>query len=63
MAKEYLESKNVEYTSKDVTTDSEAYKEILDKSEQLGVPVIDIDGSIIVGFDRPKIDSALEKDN
>jgi glutaredoxin 3 len=61
MAKEYFESKNVEYQDKDVTKDAEAYKEILDKSGQLGVPVIDIDGSVVVGFDRPKIDDALAK--
>lgn len=59
MAKEYLDSKNIKYEAKDVTMDAEAYKEILDKSGQLGVPVIDIDGSIVIGFDRPKIDAAL----
>ena len=61
MAKEYFKSKNVEFDSKDVTADADAYKEILDKSGQLGVPVIDIGGSIIVGFDKPKIDDALEE--
>ncbi len=61
MAKEYFKSKNVEFDSKDVTADADAYKEILDKSGQLGVPVIDIGGSIIVGFDKPRIDDALEE--
>lgn len=59
MVKEYLGNKNIKFTAKDVTTDQEAYKEILDKSGQLGVPVTDIDGTIIVGFDRAKIDLAL----
>lgn len=59
MAKEYFKSKDLNYEEKDVTTDAQAYHEILEKSGQLGVPVIDINGSIIVGFDKPKIDSAL----
>lgn len=63
MAKEYFDSKKIKYDSKDVTRDVDAYKEILDKSGQLGVPVIDIDGSIIIGFDRHKIDQALANRN
>ena len=59
MAKEYFKMNDVEVETKDVTQDQDAYKEILDKSGQLGVPVIDIDGTIIVGFDRPKIDAVL----
>ena len=61
MAKKYLESKNVEFDAKDITTDEESYKEVLDKSGQLGVPVIDIEGTIVVGFDRPKIDLILRE--
>lgn len=61
MAKEYFKSKDIEYDSKDVTADADAYKEILDKSGQLGVPVIDIEGSIVIGFDRPKIDAILQE--
>ena len=60
MAKDYFKSKNVEYDEKDVTKDAEAYREITEKSGQLGVPVIDISDTIIIGFDKPKIDSALE---
>lgn len=62
MAKEYFKSKKIEFSAKDVTTDPQAYKELVDKSHQLGVPVIDIGGTIIVGFDRPRIDLAL-RDN
>lgn len=61
MAKEYFKANDVEYETKDVTQDQEAYKEILDKSGQLGVPVIDIDGTIVIGFDRPKIDAVLRE--
>lgn len=59
MAKQYLKSNNIEFTAKDITTDAEAFQEIADKSNQRGVPVLDIDGSIIVGFNRPAIDSVL----
>lgn len=59
MAKSYLDSKSIEYDAKDITSDENAYEEILDKSDQLGVPVIDIDGTIIVGFDRNKLDVVL----
>lgn len=61
MAKEYFKARGVEYEAKDVTTDPKAYNELLDKSQQLGVPVIDIDGTIIIGFDRPRIDVALRE--
>lgn len=61
MAKEYLTSKKVDFVAKDITEDEEAYKEVLDKSGQLGVPVIDINGTMIVGFDRPKIDGLLRE--
>ncbi|MCE7936736.1 NrdH-redoxin [Candidatus Saccharibacteria bacterium CPR2] len=59
MAKEYLKSKGIGFTEKDVTTDKTAYQEILDKSGQLGVPVLDIGGKIVVGFDKFRIDSLL----
>jgi len=61
MAKEYFKARGVKYEAKDVTTDASAYHELLDKSHQLGVPVIDIGGTIIVGFDRPRIDLALRE--
>lgn len=59
MAKEYFKKNNVAYESKDVSQDEQAAKEMIEKSHQMGVPVIDIDGTIIVGFDRPSIDGAL----
>ncbi len=61
MAKEYFKSKDVEYEDKDITKDAEAYKTIVEVSGQLGVPVIVIGESIIIGFDKPKIDAALEE--
>ncbi len=60
MAKEYFDEKGVKYDAFDVASDLEKRKEMVEKSGQLGVPVIDIGGEIIVGFDREKIDQLLE---
>lgn len=59
MAKEYFAKNNVAYTEFDVASDAKAREEMLEKSQQLGVPVIDINGSIIVGFDKKNIETAL----
>jgi glutaredoxin 3 len=59
-AKDYLNKKGVKYTDKDVEKDPAAGLEAVDKSGQRGIPVIDIAGTIILGFDRPKIDFALK---
>jgi glutaredoxin 3 len=58
-AKEYLDKKHVVYTDKDVDADVKNAQECVQKSGQMGIPVLDINGQIIVGFDRPKIDAAL----
>jgi glutaredoxin-like YruB-family protein len=59
-AKDYLDKLGVKYTDKDVEADMAAGQEAVTKSGQRGIPVIDIDGEIIIGFDRPKIDAALK---
>lgn len=59
-AKEYLDKLGVKYTEKDVEEDQAYAHEVYEKSGQLGIPVLDINGQIIVGFDRPKIDAALK---
>jgi glutaredoxin-like YruB-family protein len=59
MAKEYLKKNNIAFENIDVSTDQNAAKEMVDKSGQMGVPVLDIDGEIIVGFDKPKISAKL----
>ena len=61
MAKDYFDDNDISYETKDVTTNPDAYNEILEKSGQLGTPVIDIDGEVIIGFDQPKIDKAIKK--
>ncbi len=62
-AKDYLDKLGVKYQDKDVETDPTAGLEAVDKSGQRGIPVLDIGGTIIVGFDRPKIDFALKNLN
>jgi glutaredoxin 3 len=54
-AKEFLTEKGVEYTDIDVAADQEKAQEMIKKSGQMGVPVIDVDGEIMVGFDQAKL--------
>lgn len=58
-AKQYFRSKQVPFRDVDVSRDEAAARDMLRRSRQQGVPVIDIGGKIIVGFDRPKIDRLL----
>ena len=59
MAKDFFNENKIPYTEKDASTDMEARKEAIAKSGQMGVPVIDIEGTIIVGFNQPFIKQAL----
>jgi len=61
MAKEYFNKNGVKYEEFNVLSDLNARKEMFDKSRQMGVPVIDINGKIIVGFDQDTIEEALKK--
>lgn len=63
--KQYLDSKNIAHIDKDVEADEAAYKELMGKigGNYQGVPVTDINGQIILGFDRPKIDATLNAHN
>ncbi|NOZ80502.1 MAG: glutaredoxin family protein [DPANN group archaeon] len=58
-AKQYLGEKGVPFKDIDVSQDMEAAKEMIAKSGQRGVPVLDINGTIIVGFNQPAIEQAL----
>jgi len=60
MAKQYLDEKRIEYVDIDVSKDSNAMIEMTKKTNQLSIPVIDIDGEIIVGFDKKAIDIAIK---
>lgn len=55
MAKAFLNQHNVPYTDKDVQVDLKAREEMVQKSGQLGVPVIDVDGQVMVGFDQERL--------
>ena len=61
MAKNYLKEKNVAFTDYNVATNSEKAQEMVRKSGQMGVPVLDVNGKIIIGFDRSAIDQALSR--
>ena len=58
-AKAYFTEKELEFADYDVSTDKEKAKEMIEKSGQMGVPVIYIDETLIVGFNQAKIDDAL----
>jgi glutaredoxin 3 len=60
-AKDYLTKLGLDYQVKDVEEDPKNAEELIKKSNQMGIPVLDIDGTIIVGFDKPKIDSTLKE--
>jgi glutaredoxin 3 len=58
-AKQYFDKVGIKYTDHDIEADPSSARDSVEKSGQMGIPVIDIDGTIIVGFDKPKIDAAL----
>lgn len=60
MLKEFLEKHRVEYQEKDVAVDVRAREEMIKKSHQVGVPVVDIDGEVFVGFNRAGIARKLK---
>jgi len=57
--KAFLKEKGVEFETIDVSANQKAADEMIKKTGQMGVPVIDIDGKIVVGFDRGKMMSLL----
>ena len=59
MAKEYLKSKKADFKELDVTTDPQAAQWVFDHTGYMATPVLDINGKVILGFDRPAIDAAL----
>ena len=58
-AKEFFKENNVEYEEKNVAEDEQARDAMVEKSGQLGVPVIDVKGNIVVGFDEKKLSELL----
>ncbi|HEX9721844.1 MAG TPA: Uxx-star family glutaredoxin-like (seleno)protein [Candidatus Paceibacterota bacterium] len=58
-AKEFFQENNVQYQERDVSRDEEAREDMMQKSSQMGVPVIDVDGSIVIGFDKKRLSELL----
>lgn len=58
-AKEFLNENNVEFEEADVSSNEDRAREMVEKTGQMGVPVLDIDGEIVLGFDRGAIKEAL----
>lgn len=64
--KQYLDKLGIPYVSKDIEEDKEAYEELMTKSGEggyQGVPVTDIAGTLVLGFDRRKIDELIKEKN
>lgn len=59
MAKDFFEENNIKYEEKDVSKDIEARKEMIEKTGNLGVPVIQIGGDFILGFDKKWLQEKL----
>lgn len=58
--KQFLKQHNIKFEDIDVSKDVKVQEEMIKKSGQMGVPVIDIDGEIIIGFDKEKITKLLK---
>jgi glutaredoxin-like YruB-family protein len=58
--KDYLRAREIDFEEIDVSADMDRAQELVERSGQYGVPVVDIDGEMVVGFDRPRIDALLE---
>jgi glutaredoxin 3 len=59
MAKEFFQENNIEYTEYNVAEDAAKRDELIQKSGQMGVPVILVDGEIVTGYDEEKLRSLL----
>lgn len=57
--KKYLRQRNVKFREIDVARDATAARDLVRRTGQMGVPVVEIDGRPIVGFDKPQIDRLL----
>ena len=58
--KEYFKSKNIEFQEVDVAADEKELEKMVAISGQMGVPVVDIEGNVVIGFDRERIDEILK---
>ena len=63
LAKQYFRRNKIRFRDIDISRDQAAARDVVRRSGQMGVPVIDIGGKIIVGFDKPKINQLLGLSN
>ena len=59
MAEEFFKDNKIKFKSINVSKDIKAAREMLEKSQQMGVPVIDVNGKIIIGYDKKALRDAL----
>lgn len=59
MTKDFFQKNNVQYTEHNVATDAAKRQEMIEKTGQMGVPVIMIDGEVVVGFDQSRLSELL----
>ena len=59
MAKKYLDGKGIAYTEVDVAADHQAAMEMVQRTGQPGVPVIEVDGEFVIGFDKARLDAPV----
>jgi glutaredoxin 3 len=63
MTKEWFKKNNIEYIERNVVEDEHAREEMIEKSHQMGVPVVDVEGEIFVGFNRPELEKKFNISN
>lgn len=61
VAKKYLRDRNVKFREYDVSKDENKYNEMVRRSRQNGVPVIDFDGKVLVGFQKPELERLIHQ--
>jgi glutaredoxin 3 len=61
LAKDYFKKNNIAFTEYNVAVNSQKAEEMVKKSGQMGVPVIDVNGRVIIGFNQPAIENALHR--
>ena len=61
VAKDWFRARHVPFTEYDVSADQRKAEEMVRRSGQMGVPVIDVHGKVILGFNRPEIEKALKR--
>lgn len=60
LTKRYLQSQGVQYREVDVSADEDAAKDLVLRTGQFGVPVIDVGGDLVIGFDRRRLEELLQ---